>query len=59
MPYILLKISPQTMEIVKEYTSYEEIYKDYPRYKYQNIIKACLGYVKIAYGFNWKRRNAN
>jgi group I intron endonuclease len=55
MPYTLAKIDLKTQEVLKTYYSYEEIYKDYPRVKYGNIIKVSLGYIKTAYGFYWKR----
>ena len=55
MPYTLMKIDCKTNKVLKTYYSFEEIYKDYPRYKYQAIIKVSLGYTKTAYGYFWKR----
>ena len=41
--------------IIKVYNSVEEIIKNNPTYKWQNIYSVCNGYKKRIYGYKWKK----
>lgn len=41
--------------LVKEWDCVEDIIKENPTYKWQNIYSVCNGYKKRIYGFEWKK----
>lgn len=40
---------------IKEYNTMEDIIKENPTYKWQNIYAVCNGYKKRIYGFKWRK----
>lgn len=41
--------------LIRVYDSIEEIIKENPNYKWQNIYSVCNGYKKRIYGYKWKK----
>lgn len=41
--------------VIKEWLSIEEIVKENPNYKWQNIYSVCNGYKKRIYGYQWQK----
>ncbi len=52
--YRYLKLDEQGA-LIKIYDTVEEIIKENPSYKWQNIYSVCNGYKKRIYGYKWKR----
>jgi group I intron endonuclease len=54
LKYKFYKMDEQE-NILQEYNSIEDILKENPTYKWQNIYSVCNGYKKRIYGFKWKK----
>jgi len=44
------------MNLIKVWNSIEDIIKENPEYKWQNIYSVCNGYKPTIYGFIWKKK---
>jgi group I intron endonuclease len=52
--YKFLKLSEDNT-LIKVYDTVEEIIKENPSYKWQNIYSVCNGYKKRIYGYKWRK----
>lgn len=46
----------KTMELIKVWNSIDDIIKENPEYKWQNIYSVCNGYKPTMYGFIWRKK---
>jgi hypothetical protein len=52
--YRFLQLS-ENNALIKVYETIDEVIKENPNYKWQNIYSVCNGYKKRIYGFKWKK----
>lgn len=46
----------KNMNFIKEWFSVDEIIKNHPAYKWQNIYSVCNGYKNTMYGYVWRKK---
>lgn len=53
--YTFLQLSEEGV-LIKEYNTVDDIIKENPTYKWQNIYSVCNGYKKRIYGYKWEKK---